>query len=150
LPQKLEKAALYALKLFSYCKSDCSKCVLLFPNFWHIILRSYTRAKLTFQKDKLVALPGIASAVQHYSDFVYLAGLWKETFLMDSLWICKKPGTRPQNWRASTWSWASLDTADEIHNLWFAENWWKPAAMRPVAETLDFEIDTVPDQVLDR
>ncbi|KAE8310248.1 hypothetical protein BDV41DRAFT_579754 [Aspergillus transmontanensis] len=44
-------------------------------------------------------------------DRKYLAGLWSDTLVIDLLWYVtgKWLYTRPEPWRAPTWSWASMD-----------------------------------------
>lgn len=44
-------------------------------------------------------------------DDVYLAGLWKADLLNQLRWYCTKAGVRAEEYRAPSWSWASLDRA---------------------------------------
>ena len=92
---------------------------------WKHIVRSYTSCNLTFSGDKLIALSGIATAMQRGLDERFLAGLWDATLeqnrpfadLGDQLcWTAesgkKIDGTlcaRYEEYRAPSWSWASLD-----------------------------------------
>ena len=81
---------------------------------WGGIVNDYTRAQLTYSKDKLVAIAGIAFAAYEESGDEYLAGLWRNNLEEQLLWIvagqCQKG--RPASWepdRAPSWSWASID-----------------------------------------
>ncbi|KAF1812032.1 HET-domain-containing protein [Eremomyces bilateralis CBS 781.70] len=76
------------------------------------IVKLFTACALTYQKDKLPAVAGIAYSLasdgRHGS---YLAGLWTEGFFSDLL---RRPHfqykiQRQEVYRAPTWSWASLD-----------------------------------------
>ena len=91
---------------------------------WRRTVEDYSALKLTFDKDKLPALSGVAKQVQNLRKERYLAGLWKETLLKDLLWISSDPTSglgadaidqyalmhfgRPQKRRAPSWSWASV------------------------------------------
>lgn len=66
-----------------------------FTHCWYEIVEPYTRGKLTFSKDKLVALSAIAQEIQLSTGYTYLAGIWKEHLLTDLLWfVLEKPGRR--------------------------------------------------------
>lgn len=84
------------------------------PYSWKSIVQVYTSCKLTFGKDKLTALAGIAKAFgsADISRGRYLAGLWEKDFLRQLLWRIKgdQVAERPEKYRAPSWSWASLDT----------------------------------------
>jgi hypothetical protein len=80
---------------------------------WRQIIMLYSAADLSFGKDKLPALSGIARLCHNESEDQYLAGLWRGQIEEQLCWhrwrpeagsICKRPA-----WRAPTWSWASID-----------------------------------------
>jgi len=84
-------------------------------HLWNRILGSYMRCDLTCEEDKLIALSGIAKDM-HLLDDEYLAGLWRRQLPGQLLWKindCKQanglPSRRPHNYRAPSWSWASVD-----------------------------------------
>ena len=84
-----------------------------FSNCWYDIVEPYTRGRLTYESDKLVALSGIVSEVSKSTGYTYLAGLWKEQPLTDLLWFStegpsKRLGKESKS-IAPTWSWASLE-----------------------------------------
>ncbi|KAF9456486.1 heterokaryon incompatibility protein-domain-containing protein, partial [Collybia nuda] len=76
---------------------------------WGSILAGYTGCKITVPADKLVALAGVAEIFQSRFNDDYIAGLWRKTLLDDLLWRVFGPGCRPAEYRAPTWSWASVD-----------------------------------------
>jgi len=82
---------------------------------WHNgIFREYTAAALTYEKDRLVALAGIADVIQKRTGMTYIAGLWKELLPMDLMWqnmdalVTGQKHLEPMPWKAPTWSWASV------------------------------------------
>jgi hypothetical protein len=79
---------------------------------WHLIVQQYTGMALTFGSDKLLALSGIAKYLQSILGGTYLAGLWKEDILFQLSWCTgdfPDPNPRLSEYRAPTWSWASMD-----------------------------------------
>jgi hypothetical protein len=64
-------------------------------------------------EDKLPALSGLARHTQQTRPGDnYLAGVWETTLLGDLLWQTSgMVADRPQEWRAPTWSWASVDSS---------------------------------------
>lgn len=77
---------------------------------WPQIVQLYSAANLTFGKDKLPALSGIARLGYNETGDQYLAGLWRnnlESQLCWRLWDVQ-PLERP-TFRAPAWSWASID-----------------------------------------
>jgi hypothetical protein len=81
---------------------------------WQEIVRQFSRRKLTFSKDKLPAISGIASEFSRYWQTDYLAGLWRHQLREHLAWfvtdLSKHPNTsRASEFRAPSWSWASID-----------------------------------------
>ena len=79
----------------------------------------YTKREITYGKDKLPALAGLAVEFSKLVQSKYLAGLWADD-LRDGLawhlpWVnsMERPESikwsRPQTYRAPSWSWASID-----------------------------------------
>lgn len=99
--------------------SDTAKAVLWQAyRGWTTLIALYTRCQLTFTKDKLVALSGVAKQLQPVLNDQYLAGLWRVPLVSSLLWYTEstkqsdgRPLTRVRPLRAPTWSWASLDAA---------------------------------------
>lgn len=82
---------------------------------WRRTIDEYSRKDLTYRSDKLPALSGLARAFSITSPGTYLAGLWRNSLLDDLLWFAlpRNQGLafRNSQYRAPTWSWASLDNA---------------------------------------
>lgn len=90
---------------------------------WYRMAYNYARTELTKPKDRLVAIAGLASAMQPYlkakpSD--YLAGVWQQSLpyglLWSARWINRKAGTRVRSdpsdlekYQGPSWSWASVN-----------------------------------------
>lgn len=78
---------------------------------WHTICSHYSRRSLTYEKDKLPAISGMARQIPKKlgTEATYLAGLWRENLLHDLFWQPVNIGLKPRDYRAPSWSWASLD-----------------------------------------
>ncbi|KIW33541.1 uncharacterized protein PV07_00381 [Cladophialophora immunda] len=89
---------------------------------WSRIVEAYMECKLSYGEDKLVAISGIAQKVAELTDERYLAGLWDNALLPQSLLWCvlgrrQADGTPSlrcasagaEDYRAPSWSWASLE-----------------------------------------
>ncbi|OAP59335.1 hypothetical protein AYL99_06633 [Fonsecaea erecta] len=97
-----------------------------FSRIWFLAVEAYTRRKLTFEKDRLVAIAGLAIEYQKVTGDVYLAGMWKRDLLDGLLWsvwargcptvgntVAQKGdhgpyGERYTDFKAPSWSWASV------------------------------------------
>jgi hypothetical protein len=78
--------------------------------WWAEVVRLFTGADLTFARDKLPALSGIARRVYSQKGGQYLAGLWRNERIEAQLcWRVEGSRLRPTTWRAPSWSWASID-----------------------------------------
>lgn len=79
---------------------------------WQSIVEAYSYAKLTFSKDKLVAISGLAQLVHSTSKDQYVAGLWKRDLIRQLLWRVNEPRTSQKytDYIAPSWSWASVAT----------------------------------------
>jgi hypothetical protein len=78
---------------------------------WAFIVNNYTERHLTYEKDKLVALAGLAGEIQAVTKDDYLAGIWRTNLVDGLLWTTysESKATRPAQYRAPSWSWASLN-----------------------------------------
>ena len=81
---------------------------------WSQVVERYTTCKLSYPRDKLVAIAGIAKIVQEAICDEYCAGLWVQSFPTQLLWLSSSDKAQPQPYRAPSWSWASVDTAVTI------------------------------------
>jgi hypothetical protein len=76
---------------------------------WNYVVRTYSQTSLSLPKDIFPALQGLAKKVP-LTMGQYLAGLWRETLVVGLNWSAADPEKhlRPKEWRAPTWSWASV------------------------------------------
>ncbi|KAK4228679.1 heterokaryon incompatibility protein 6 [Podospora fimiseda] len=87
---------------------------------WRDFVENYSRRQMSVKADKLPAIAGIAREMSRVTGLEYAAGLWKENMLQDLMWRTangKDWLLRSVEWRAPTWSWASVDAPvlyDEI------------------------------------
>lgn len=81
---------------------------------WHRLVEEYSKLELSYELDILPALCGIAALLEPFQGSAYLAGLWEDSLFQDLLWHSERSGqgptatARPAQWRAPSWSWASL------------------------------------------
>lgn len=80
---------------------------------WLTVLEAYSGCNLTFSKDKLIAISGIARMMKEEMRCEYLAGLWRNDLEHQLLWSVVQPSKlrRP---RKPSWSWISLDEPVQI------------------------------------
>jgi hypothetical protein len=81
---------------------------------WVNILEMYSKCLLTYPKDKLVAISGMAKFLGENMNSKYLAGLWEQDVEHQLLWrFDDEPSmgkhTRKRTIHAPSWSWASID-----------------------------------------
>ena len=85
---------------------------------WPKLVEEYTQHKLTLGKDKLPALSGLAKYIVTRTEGStredYIGGMWSPNLKTDLLWESSWDDPdhlprRPAEWRAPTWSWASID-----------------------------------------
>lgn len=85
---------------------------------WFGILSFYSSCKLSQEEDKLVAISAIVKDMKRHLEGLgkstdYFAGIWR-LWLPQSLLWWTKPETaqkhRPRQYRAPSWSWASVDS----------------------------------------
>ncbi|KAK0126295.1 hypothetical protein ONS95_007906 [Cadophora gregata] len=84
-----------------------------FNKLWRDIVKEYTNRQLTFPKDKLPALAGVAAEIASLSGQKYLAGLWSDDLIHSILWcrdFATTPLPPPSQYRAPSWSWAAIDS----------------------------------------
>ncbi|KFA76001.1 hypothetical protein S40288_10365 [Stachybotrys chartarum IBT 40288] len=99
---------------------------------WRKLVIQYSQSQLTYERDKLVAISGVAKMIQRLlsktctSEVGYHAGLWSPNLASQLLWeIPPNPSpvpTQPQKYRAPSWSWASIDGEVSLPATW--DNRW--------------------------
>lgn len=106
-------------------KEDCSASGPAFQrDRWYSLIDDYSSRFLTKESDKLPALAGLATRFNNEENWrTYMAGLWSEHLPSALLWRTKLPNLdndiqatqkhsifqSPEEHRASSWSWASID-----------------------------------------
>ena len=83
---------------------------------WRSIVLDYSSRSLTLEKDKLAAIAGLASVIQAKIGIQYIAGMWNTRFYIEYelCWKASRKADgrqpyRPTEYRAPTWSWASVE-----------------------------------------
>jgi Heterokaryon incompatibility protein (HET) len=107
---------------------------------WSGIVEAYSRSKLTYESDKLVALAGLAMEIaQIFQRDGYLAGLWQSGLPYSLMWTANGDTdnaiVRPRKYRAPSWSWASLDGSITFPDIF----------KNAVAEVIDVAVSTERD-----
>lgn len=84
-------------------------------NQWYDMVRSYVRRRLSYERDRLPALSGLARAVANsFPDLEYLGGLWRADLHRGLFWVSATTQNyedyttqRQSEYFAPSWSWAS-------------------------------------------
>ncbi|KAG9231165.1 heterokaryon incompatibility protein-domain-containing protein [Amylocarpus encephaloides] len=87
---------------------------------WTSICSNYSRRELTVLSDRLPALAGVAQKFQEAWGGEYYAGLWPHHFIELLSWRRSQRlptgfVSRPEAYRAPSWSWASIEGTIEFH-----------------------------------
>jgi hypothetical protein len=82
--------------------------------YWYHIVNEYSTTHLTYQRDKLPALSGIASTIQPKLQDWYIAGLWEKDLHQGLYWWVMFPEWENsfvvyEDYSAPSWSWASVN-----------------------------------------
>ncbi|KAK5745375.1 hypothetical protein LTR17_001536 [Elasticomyces elasticus] len=118
---------------------------------WRTIVKSYTSRSMSKSDDKLLAISGVAQVYAKVLKDDYLAGLWVSHLVLELLWRKERKDTgfgtdfkhrfdlkhRPVQYRAPSWSWASVDGVVGWIGHFRKKN--------VVAQLLDFRIRPVVD-----
>jgi hypothetical protein len=85
--------------------------------FWSKIVAHYSGCGLTMERDKLVAISGIAKRTKDVLEDEYHAGLWARKLPFNLSWSVRESGRvipLPGSYQAPSWSWASVKAAVTI------------------------------------
>ncbi|KAK3366688.1 heterokaryon incompatibility protein-domain-containing protein [Lasiosphaeria ovina] len=85
---------------------------------WYQVLERYTRRQITYVKDRLPALSGIAKVVQAISRSEYVAGLWSKTLIRDLAWSAVYEEYALAEYVAPTFSWASIPGSVDLQRTY--------------------------------
>ncbi|KAL2144178.1 hypothetical protein VTI28DRAFT_9469 [Corynascus sepedonium] len=83
-------------------------------HIWTCLVEAYSACDLTVPSDKLIAISGIAQHIAALLQGDYVAGMWRSHLEGELLWYVAQSGvpgktSRPAQYRAPSWSWASID-----------------------------------------
>ncbi len=83
----------------------------LTQSMWPWIVERYSTCKLTYARDKLVAISGLARHIQKQNKDQYVAGMWRTELESSLCWSSPKLSQHLEGnlYGAPTWSWASMD-----------------------------------------
>ena len=86
---------------------------------WYKLLNDYSKREIGIDADRLPAIGGIAAAISRISGVGYVAGLWQNNILYDLMWYAdtREWLSRPPEWRAPSWSWASVNAPVEYGRI---------------------------------
>lgn len=79
---------------------------------WQKMISEYSSLQLTYESDRLPAIAALADRMSKLRevDDVYIAGMWKNSILLDLLWLTRDHKPRPAR-TAPSWSWASTQSS---------------------------------------
>ena len=117
--------------------------------YWFKVVEDYSARGLTNPSDRLPALSGL---VQKLSRGRYYAGLFQMDMPSALLWRSREPippektsATRPEKYRAPTWSWASVEGPVTYESLWLSSGTRAKDPDYGRFEVLDVAVDAVSD-----
>ncbi|KAL2865283.1 HET domain-containing protein [Aspergillus lucknowensis] len=93
--------------------------MLIYRNYLDIV-ESYARLDIKVPSDRLPAISATAKIMSQNIQSEYLAGIWRATLMEGLLWYVRGRPSRPRpamgerDWRAPSWSWASVDAPEGI------------------------------------
>ncbi|KAI1346281.1 hypothetical protein F5Y01DRAFT_319880 [Xylaria sp. FL0043] len=111
---------------------------------WEELIGEYSQRSLSRETDKLSALSSLAqlaSGSQVGIPGFYVAGLWRENFIPGLAWSLHRNGSehrRQCQYRAPTWSWASVDGPIRYDYRKYANMWGTL-----VAQNIDARVENV-------
>ncbi|KAF4450357.1 hypothetical protein F53441_6481 [Fusarium austroafricanum] len=106
--------------------------------YWYVLLigGDYSHRSLTYHDDKLLAIGGVARALEDIHPMGYAVGHWCEDDdeLVRSLcWKRGGPGIKSAKYRAPSWSWASQDSAIDYGHFTFVGTGGEVVVSEPLA-----------------
>jgi hypothetical protein len=110
-------------------------------HFWLDIVAHYSGCGITMERDKLVAISGIAKQTKDVLEDEYHAGLWASKLPFNLSWSvgeCGRVIRLPASYIAPSWSWASVKAAVTIPK--YSEG--QLAVVKAVGTTLSSENST--------
>jgi hypothetical protein len=87
-------------------------------NAWYDLVMLYGKCDMTKESDVFPAISGIAKAIANATGSRYVAGLWQQDLHRGLLWTAPSSTNSKsdlRNYRAPSWSWASLRRTCTFH-----------------------------------
>ena len=85
---------------------------------WNNLLESYSSCDLTYSKDRLPALSGVAQLFANATGDDYLCGLWRSKLIEQLVWRVPRPKPKPLiQLGVPSWSWASTEGQVQVTGL---------------------------------
>ncbi|KAJ1324736.1 HET domain-containing protein [Microdochium nivale] len=119
----------------------------LFEN-WNALVALYSTKRLTMPADKLIAISGLAKDMKaslcaaRPGIHRYFAGLWEDDFPGTLGWKVTGPAYRVPEYRAPSWSWASLDGGVAMYSSSFRDHAGKLSTLEATDVTYSNEDET--------
>ena len=100
-----------AFEMLVNFKGTTEKEMMNFHESWYQLVERYSIRNFKREdEDKLLAIEGIAYFIGIKANFTFMAGLWKEAFPFNLLWVVHEDAPKPRPIRPfPTWSWASVN-----------------------------------------
>ena len=80
---------------------------------WYTLVGTYTRRSLSFTKDRILAISGIAEIISPAMNDEYLAGHWKRSLSRELMWHMltghARLSPRPSEYQGPSWSWTATN-----------------------------------------
>ena len=110
-------------------------------DLWYMLVHKYTIRNISFAKDKLLAISGLAKLFARTSSLTWAGGIWKEHMPLTLLWRVYKAETHSSIYCAPSWSWASIEGLTLLPN----REDYDDIGARVVAEVVHVECKPVGD-----
>ncbi|KAF1835813.1 HET-domain-containing protein [Decorospora gaudefroyi] len=95
----------------------------LLVEYWAQCVDVYSLCHLTVPADKLIAIDGIVQKLKKVHKVEYVAGIWWHRICKSLLWSGNGLLQRPDEYRAPSFSWASLDGAVRMYHEYYVRRW---------------------------
>jgi hypothetical protein len=118
---------------------------------WYNTVNLYSLRNLTFEKDRLPALSGIARTLQRVTEFSYKAGIWLEDMHTGLLWSQQGTGKRRVTLDENvipSWTWTGIVFGSpqyylyDEHSGWYSHSHRTEAMLAEKATILEVSIET--------
>ncbi|KAK6858276.1 hypothetical protein PG995_005975 [Apiospora arundinis] len=113
--KRAERLTEFRSKFHNFGASDDSEGRSAIPLPWEVTVAHFAQREISNPRDRLRAISGVATVQGYHEGGTYLAGLWKEHLSTQLQWEAVGTKPRPAEYRAPSWSWASVDEDIDFH-----------------------------------